>query len=176
MSEFCRVFTKEIRERLPTMEVVQNDNFVPEGGVSVKFPDNNKQIVAHTYSHDPSYLHVRFKKLNRPPLALNVITTITSWGKQAWDGQLRLIGQNGVVEMVPILLWQYDKEPTLISGEIHIRSTDVAVHVARFLADATGLSPYKGAHLFMLGKTALPVPTRNMWVRRVRARGSASDV
>ena len=174
MSEFCRVFSKELGNRLPTLEVVQNNNFVPEGGVSVKFPDNNKQSVAHTYSHDPSNLHVQFKKLNRPPL--DVITSITSWGKQAWEGQLRLIGQNGVVEMVPILLWQYDKEPTLISGEMYIRSTDIAELVARFLADATGLSPFKGAHLFMLGKTALPVPTRNMWVRRVRARGSASDV
>jgi hypothetical protein len=70
-----------------------------------------------------------------------------------------------------VRLERYYKQPTLLNGEIdNIQSTEVARKVAHMLADATCEFHLKEAHLFMLGNTTLPVPTRNMWVRRVARR------
>ena len=81
-------------------------------------------------------------------------------------GKLRVIGQNDT----DIFLHRYYKEPTLYNGMICINSKDVAVKVANILADAVNRIRFKRVHLFMLGTTALPVPTRNMWVRRTKRR------
>ena len=164
MTEYCRVFAEVIRERLPALIVVSENMFVYKGGMKVLFPEKIKVIRAWTWSHDTSYLTVAFENLNRDALEHDVITSITPYGK-CHKGIFRVIGQNGAVEMIPIDLFRFCEESTLFSGEIQVKSATIAWSLAHMLADATTSPTLKKAHLFMLGRTALPVPTKNMWVR-----------
>lgn len=161
MSDLLDNFEEVLRDRLPYLQVVSDDIFVRGAGINVEFPDNSK-VISAWMQKEKRILHVFFESLNREAWEHDAITSITPV-RGHHTGRLHVIGQN----VVDITLSRYYKEPTLLNGRIKIQSVEVARNVAHMLADATYESYLKNAHLFMLGNTALPVPTRNMWVRRV---------
>lgn len=163
MSELLQAFAQVLRHRLSGLEVVPDAVFAANG-INVEFPAEDKVISAWV-QRDKVTIRVFFESLNREAWKHDTITAITPF-LHHHKGQLHVIGQN----VIDIQLYRYYKEPTLLNGEIMIESREVAKKVAHMLADATCEFHLKEAHLFMLGKTALPVPTRNMWVRRTKRR------
>ena len=161
MSDILHGFAEVLRDRLPYLEVVPNDIFMRGTGVHVKFPDKSK-VISAWIQNEGRILFVHFERLNREAWEHDAITSIIP-GMDRHVGKLHVIGQH----VVNIRLKHYYEEPALLYGEIKILSVGAAQNVAHMLADATYESYLKKAHLYMLGNTALPVPTRNMWVRRV---------